>query len=99
MFRVFTNGPGDLGSIPDQVSYQRFKKWYLMPSCLTLSIIRYGSRVKWVNPEKGVEPSLHLSKREPLGHLQLQSPTLLTHTQKISTESEVIYLGFTYIIR
>ena len=27
-------------------SYQRLKKWYLMPPCLTLSIIRYGSRVK-----------------------------------------------------
>ena len=38
-------------------SYQRLKKWYLMPPCLTLSIIRYGSRVKWSNPEKGVAPS------------------------------------------
>ena len=35
-------------------SYQRLKKWYLMPPCLTLSIIRYVSRVKWSNPEKGV---------------------------------------------
>ena len=25
--------------------YQRFKKWYLIPPCLTLSIIRYGLRV------------------------------------------------------
>ena len=38
-------------------SYQRFKKWYLMPPCLKLSIIRFGSRVKWVNPGKGVVPS------------------------------------------
>ena len=38
-------------------SYQRLKKWYFMPSCLTLSIIRYGSRVKWSNPGKGVAPS------------------------------------------
>ena len=38
-------------------SYQRLKKWYLMPPCLTLSIIRYGSRVKWSNPWKGVVPS------------------------------------------
>ena len=38
-------------------SYQRLKKLYLMPPCLTLSIIRYGSRVKWVNPVKGVTPS------------------------------------------
>ena len=31
-------------------SYQRLEKWYLIPSCLTLSIIRYVSRVKWSNP-------------------------------------------------
>ena len=31
-----------------------------MRPCLTLSIIRYGSRVKWSNPGKGVVPSLHL---------------------------------------
>ena len=31
-----------------------------MPPCLTLSIIRYGSRVKWSNPKKGVHPPLHL---------------------------------------
>ena len=37
-------------------SYQRLKKWYLMPPCLTLSIIRYGSRVKWNDPRKGVAP-------------------------------------------
>ena len=29
----------------------------MMPPCLTLSIIRYGSRVKWSNPGKGVVPS------------------------------------------
>ena len=28
-------------------------KWYLMPLWFTLSIIRYGSRVKWSNPVKG----------------------------------------------
>ena len=38
-------------------SYQRLKKWYLMPPCLTFSIIRYRSRVKWSNPGKGVAPS------------------------------------------
>ena len=36
---------------------QRLKKWYLIPPCLTLSIIRYVSRVKWSNPRKGVAPS------------------------------------------
>ena len=39
-------------------SYQRLKKkWYLMPPCLSLSIIRYVSRVKWSNPRNGVAPS------------------------------------------
>ena len=65
-------------------SYQRLKKWYLMPPCLTLSIIRYGSRVKWSNPGKGVAPSptpwcSKLSKREPSGHPRLWSPTLLMY--------------------
>ena len=38
-------------------SYQRLKKWYLMPPCLTLNIIRYGSKVKWSNPGNGIAPS------------------------------------------
>ena len=33
------------------------KTWYLMPPCLTLSIIRSVSRVKWSNPGKEVVPS------------------------------------------
>ena len=53
MNRVFANDPGDRCSIP----YQRLKKWYLMPPSLTLSIIRWVSRVKWSNPGKGVAPS------------------------------------------
>ena len=36
---------------------QRLKKWYLMPPCLTLSIIQYGSKLKWSNPGNGVTPS------------------------------------------
>ena len=28
-----------------------------MPPCLTLSIVRYGSRVKWSNPGTGLAPS------------------------------------------
>ena len=39
------------------IDNQKLKKWYLKPPCLTLSIIRYGSRVKWNNPGKGVAPS------------------------------------------
>ena len=53
MLRVFANGLGDLGLIPGRV-IPKTQKWYLMPPCLTLSIIRYGSRVKWRNPGKGV---------------------------------------------
>ena len=78
--RVFANGPGDLGSIPSWV-IPKTQKWYLMPPCLTLSIIRYRSRVKWSNPAKGVAPSpthwcSKLSKREPSGHPRLWSPTM-----------------------
>ena len=38
-------------------SYQRLKKWYLIPPCLTLSITKWGSRVKLSNPRNGVAPS------------------------------------------
>ena len=55
MVRVFANGPGDLGSIPGRV-IPKTQKMDLMPPCLTLNIIRYGSRVKWSNPGKGVAP-------------------------------------------
>ena len=53
MVRVSTNGPGDLGSIPARV-IPKTQKSFLMLPCLALSIIRYGSRVKWSNPRKGV---------------------------------------------
>ena len=59
--RVFTNGLGDLGSIPGRVIPKTKKKWYLVPSCLTLSIIRYRSRVKWSDPEKGKHLAIHNS--------------------------------------
>ena len=52
--RVFSNGPGDLGSIPGRLILKTKK---MMPPCLTLSILRYGSRVKRSNPEKGVASS------------------------------------------
>ena len=54
--QVFGNGPGVQNSIQVE-SHQRLKKWYLIPPCLTLSIIRYISRVKWSNPAKRVSPS------------------------------------------
>ena len=63
-------------------SYQRLKKWYLMPPGLTLSIIRYGSRVKCSNPGKEVAPHLQLKFKTwarlfafhivPLGNLWIQ---------------------------
>ena len=49
MSRVFANGPEDQGSIPGRV-IPKTQKWYLMPFCLTVSIIRYGLRVKGSNP-------------------------------------------------
>ena len=66
--RVFTNGPGDLGSIPGRV----------IPK--TQKMVLDGSRVKWSNPRKGVAPSptpwcSKLLKREPSDHPRLWSPT------------------------
>ena len=55
--RVFANGRETW--VQSQVaSYQRLKKWYFIPSCLTFSNIRYVSRVKWSKPGKGVAPFL-----------------------------------------
>ena len=55
MSRVFPNGLGDWGSILSQV-IPKTQKWYSMLPCLTLSITRYWSRVKWSNPRNGVAP-------------------------------------------
>ena len=53
MSRVFANGLEN--RIQSHVgSYQRLKKWYLLPLCFALSIMRYVSRVKLSNPGKGV---------------------------------------------
>ena len=49
--RVFAYGPRDRGLIAGRF-IPKTQKWYLMPPCLTLSNIRYGSRVKWRNPGK-----------------------------------------------
>ena len=45
----FTNGPGERGSIPGWV-IPKIQKWYLRPPCLTLRIIRYGSKVSEAIP-------------------------------------------------
>ena len=55
--REFANGPGDLGSIPVRVIPMTLKM-VLDTVLLTLSNIRYVSRVKWSNPGKGVASSL-----------------------------------------
>ena len=46
--RVFANGPGDPSSVSLRSCHT--KKWYLILSCLTLSIKMYGSNVNWSNP-------------------------------------------------
>ena len=48
-------------------SYQRLKKWYWIPLCLTLSIIRCILRVKWSNPGKGVVAIEKRAYRLPSG--------------------------------
>ena len=53
--RVFANCQGEQGSIPGRV-IQKTQNWYLIHSCLKLSIVSLGSRVKWSNPGKGVVP-------------------------------------------
>ena len=63
-------------------SYQRLKKMVLDSSFLNTQHYKYGSRVKWSNPGKGVAPSptpwcRKLSKIEPSGHPRVWSPTLL----------------------
>ena len=52
--RVFADSLGDRGSIPDRVIPKTFKMVLDTP---LLSNIRYASRVKWSNQEKGVAPS------------------------------------------
>ena len=62
MDREFINGLENLGwgSIHKEMEFKcgniiqvipKTYKWYLMPPCFTLGIMRYGSRVKWNNPE------------------------------------------------
>ena len=53
-FRQWSGRPG---FNPRSRHTRRLLKWYLIPPCLTLSNVRYISRVKWSNPEKGVVPS------------------------------------------
>ena len=54
--RVFANDRGDLGSIPGRV-IPKTLKMVLDTSLLNPQQLRYVSRAKWSNPEKGVVPS------------------------------------------
>ena len=56
MGRVFVNCPGNWGSIQGR-DIPKTQKLVLNTPCLTLSIIKYISRVKWRNLGKGVVPS------------------------------------------
>ena len=51
MASVFANGPEDQGSVSGRV-ISRTQKWYLMPPCLILRIIKYGSSVSRVIQRK-----------------------------------------------
>ena len=52
MVRVFANDPGDLGLNPVIPKTQK-----LVLDTSLLNTIKYGTRVKWNNPGKGVAPS------------------------------------------
>ena len=71
--RVFANDPEDRGSIADR-AIRKSQKWFLIPICLTLSIISYVSRVKLSNPRKGVAPPLHIGVIA-IGRVSFGSPS------------------------
>ena len=88
-------------------SYQSLKTLYLIPPCLTLSIIMYVSRIKWSNPRKWVAPSQPLSvvaiEKGTFGWPQLDTHTHIyiyiyiyiythTHTYKHNEDLRFIYI-------
>ena len=52
---MFANGPEDRSSIPGGV-IPKTQKWYLIPPNLTLSIIRFVSRVSGTSKERSSVP-------------------------------------------
>ena len=89
MDRVIVNDPGDWGSIPDLIIPKILKKCYLMPPGLTLSIIRYGTRIKWSSPGNGVSSSL-----TPRFHVVfLQNNNHQAVKKKYSQKTVGIFLG------
>ena len=85
-------------------SYQRLKKWYLMLPCLTLSIIRYRSRVKWSNLWNGVAPSPHLSvvaiEKGAFGSISTKVANFTYSSAKLASRTlpyNSEYISFTYL--
>ena len=70
--RVFAYNLSDQGSISSRV-ISRTQKSYLMLPYLTLSIIRYGSNVKWCNLRKGVAIFLMLYNILSFGLVRLRT--------------------------
>ena len=69
---------------------------------LTLSIIRYGSRVKGSNLGKGVAPSptrrcSSYWKRSLSGHPQLQLPTVLFYIYKYTNEYIMVFMIIKFV--
>ena len=59
MSRLLGNSPGDQGSIPGRV-IPKTQNMVRDAAILTLSTIRWGSRVKWSNPGMEERPLLYL---------------------------------------
>ena len=72
MVRVFTNCPENQGSVPGRV-IPKSQECNLMLPCLTLCIIKYGSRVSEAIQEKELPlPYTEPLKREPLGRSRIR---------------------------
>ena len=70
-------------------SYQRFKRWSLILPSLTLSIIRYGSRVNWSYPGNEVA-SFHTPRYCSYWKGSLWSQTLLIYRRGKVEKNKII---------
>ena len=74
-------------------SYQRLKKQYLMPVCLTLNnIIRYGSRVSWTVQGMELCPPLHLDV------ISLEKGAFVSHSTTVCQLTYLMRENFWVII-
>ena len=73
-----------------------------MPLCLTISIIRCGSRVKWGNTGKGVVPSLSVVANEKgafrtpsttVNNFTISLKVFLSNTNNFQTDPFDLYAG------